>query len=132
MATTATRNGKVDSDTAALEAEVKRLTGMVTKLTSMVDSLNKLNEPAEPSTHDIADQKAVAKFAGTKGLSKFFKNGDANEPASYRQKTRLMALGHKTDWADLQGLSTAQAAVASYHLEAGDAVKIDDLVIIPR
>lgn len=128
-----TTNAKVEGKTGsvALEAEVKRLTAMVTKLTKMVNALETADDPREPSTHDIADQKAVAKFAGTKGLAKFFKNGDANEPASYRQKTRIMALGQAV-WDDLQGLSTAQAAVASFHLENQDAIKIDDLVIIPR
>ena len=85
----------------------------------------------KPQKHNLSDQGTVAKSNAAKKVAKFFKNGDANQPMSYNQRRRLMALSN-AHWDELDGLSTAQAAVASHWLEKGDIVTINDLTINPR
>lgn len=119
------------SDTITLtKAELDIMIGKAVK--AVTDAM--AQPPARPRkvvTHDLTDQGIVAKSNAAKKVAKFFKNGDANEPMSYPQRRRLIALA-TVAWDELAGLSTAQAAVASYWLEKGDRVTVNGLTLNPR
>jgi ABC-type multidrug transport system ATPase subunit len=118
---------------ASLTAQVEALTAlMTTQVTSQVAKVDRVVAVPKGKLVDLSDPSQVAKSKAARKVSKFFKGGDANNPIGYGQRKRLMALADRgPEWKSYDGLTTAQAAVASFYLERNHPVKIGDLTLTP-
>jgi hypothetical protein len=83
-------------------------------------------------TINLSDAAQVARSPAAKKVAKYFPGGDANRPISWRQRKRILWLAeYGLSWKALDGLTAAQAAVASHFMEQRHPVQFGDLVIRP-
>lgn len=124
---------KADLDAIVTNAVARAVAAMETVVANAAPVTTAAPQVEYGKTIDLTDAEKVAKSGTAKKVAKYFKGGDANAPISWRQRKRLLAISENgLAWEDLDGLTSAQGAVASFYMEKRHPVRFGELVITPH